>query len=362
MKLSHRAFDFAFRALMNSDCPDKVSKLFHLLIVGSLLKLYGYDDSIVAAGYLHEVLEYSDYKIEEISKLFGGNIASLILTCKKIDSSLDFDERVRQECKIYKNMPDKSKAIITADKISDLEKFKMEYLNDLVHLEDINVDEVKHYYEKILESLSFEFRSPLIDRLYRDIHSFYSTSYPSYNWTTYSRELNNLKEVLKSNSPYIIEITDNFGENKSDVKSIISDFINGDNYKLKVVEDADIKGLSIAERNLLVATAIDSNLLTQILDGKKVLLVSEFLYNILIHFSWLVKSENMTKETLNFYIESYTDDIKDLFSHVVISCKNNNKVVDSDALDNCTRLICGNDDNSEEFSDKFKVLKIGDQN
>ena len=47
--------------------PDK-PMIMHLIDVANIIKKYNYDDNIIAAGYLHDVIEDTKYKIDDIKR------------------------------------------------------------------------------------------------------------------------------------------------------------------------------------------------------------------------------------------------------------------------------------------------------
>lgn len=53
--------------------PDK-PMIIHSIVVGQLLESFGYDDNVVAAGYLHDVVEDTKYTIHNIEKEFCKEI------------------------------------------------------------------------------------------------------------------------------------------------------------------------------------------------------------------------------------------------------------------------------------------------
>ena len=55
--------------------PDK-PMIIHPISVAMILEQYGFDDRVIAAGYLHDVVEDTKYTIEDIEKEFGRDIAS----------------------------------------------------------------------------------------------------------------------------------------------------------------------------------------------------------------------------------------------------------------------------------------------
>lgn len=62
--------------------------IMHPISVGLLLESFGYDDNIIAAGYLHDVVENTKYTIDDIEKEFGNDIASLVISASETDKSL----------------------------------------------------------------------------------------------------------------------------------------------------------------------------------------------------------------------------------------------------------------------------------
>ena len=73
MDIKEKAKMFAIKAHMGQvrkSEPDK-PMIIHPLSVGMLLEEYGYDDNVIAAGYLHDVVEDTKYTIEDIEKYFS---------------------------------------------------------------------------------------------------------------------------------------------------------------------------------------------------------------------------------------------------------------------------------------------------
>ena len=95
MDIKEKAKMFAIKAHMGQVRKSELDKpmIIHPLSVGMLLEEYGYDDNVIAAGYLHDVVEDTKYTIEEIEKIFGKDIASLVMTASEPDKSLSWEER-----------------------------------------------------------------------------------------------------------------------------------------------------------------------------------------------------------------------------------------------------------------------------
>jgi len=67
----------------------------HSLRVANILEKFGYSEEVVIAATLHDLLEDSDTKVEEIEEKFGGEIADLVL-------ANSFDENITDKVERYK--------------------------------------------------------------------------------------------------------------------------------------------------------------------------------------------------------------------------------------------------------------------
>lgn len=77
MNVIEKAFTFATKVhdgQIRKTEPDK-PMIIHPISVANILKEYGFDDNVVAAGYLHDVVEDTKYTIEDIRDNFGDDIA-----------------------------------------------------------------------------------------------------------------------------------------------------------------------------------------------------------------------------------------------------------------------------------------------
>jgi (p)ppGpp synthase/HD superfamily hydrolase len=67
----------------------------HPIAVAQLLSDAGYDDTLIAAAYLHDVVEKTDVELDEIRERFGPNVAALI-DCLSEDPEIeDYSDRKR---------------------------------------------------------------------------------------------------------------------------------------------------------------------------------------------------------------------------------------------------------------------------
>lgn len=130
--------------------------IVHLFDVASILKLYEFDDNVIAAGFLHDNLEDTKVAKEGILNNFNEDILSLILGDTEVDKSLSWKERKTITINEAKALDLRHKSIIIADKISNLEDMLI-YFNKLGKKDfsafNQGFKEQKWYFENLYQSL-----------------------------------------------------------------------------------------------------------------------------------------------------------------------------------------------------------------
>lgn len=153
--------------------PDK-PYIMHPIGVANLLEQYGYDDMIVAAGYLHDVVEDTEYTISDIEREFGRTVACLVMGATEKDKTLPWIERKKQTIEKIKTLSFENKLVICADKINNLEdlifKFGKSGERDFSAFNG-NEEQKKWYYMGVFESLIYNEDSslPIFRRLKKDL-------------------------------------------------------------------------------------------------------------------------------------------------------------------------------------------------
>ena len=111
MNIKEKAKEFAIKAHKGQVRKNEKDKpmIMHPISVAELLEEYGYDDNVVAAGYLHDVVEDTKYTIEDIEKEFGKDIASLVMGASERDKSLSWEERKQHTIDETKILPLRNK-------------------------------------------------------------------------------------------------------------------------------------------------------------------------------------------------------------------------------------------------------------
>lgn len=120
MSLKQRALEFATKAHQGQTRKGSGEPYInHPIMVAEILELAGFSDEVVAAGYLHDVVEDTFVDIEEIHKLFGKQVSDLVSSHSE-DKSLTWEQRKAHTIKSLKTGTKDQKALIAADKYANL--------------------------------------------------------------------------------------------------------------------------------------------------------------------------------------------------------------------------------------------------
>ncbi len=357
MSLSDRALIFAIRAHDGAYRKDEKAKPFviHPMITGEILKEAGFDDAVIAAGYLHDVVEDTDYTIEDISRLFGGDVASLVITATNINHNLTWKEEKKQKIKNCLGLPVRNKAVIAADKIANLEEILTFSLkNKKVDFSNYGGDfnEQKWYYESVLENLEMDCDDPLLssllNRLYEDIIKVFYRDFNRIQPHDYIgkvdtkdakiNELILLKKIMNETKPFIIE----FSKNKPkeiDLFDLSTDFFNEESFKIKVANSSDIitneNILNLSERDSLLFAEMELRFLTEISKGLDLLIIEDNLFNKLTLIKRLIHQNIINLEDFKLYLDYFEKNI----NYVNINSYKENKKVPFNSISNYIDML-----------------------
>jgi len=262
MNLLKEACEFAVEAhrgqIRKSD-PEK-PMIIHPINVANILKEYGFDDEVVAAGFLHDVVEDTKYEISDIEEKFGSNVASLVMGATEPDKSLSWEERKTQTIERVKNLDLRHKALICADKISNLEDFRIvseikgdydfsafnrgfdsqkwynvEIYNSLI----LNEDETLPMFVRFKELIDYVFFNNEINNYIKD--KIFENKEAEYNELLKihfrKEEVYKMKQVLPSQVPYVIEFTGTPRTGKTSLINNLKDFFKKKGFKVQVLEE-----------------------------------------------------------------------------------------------------------------------------
>lgn len=98
--------------------PGNVPYISHLAAVALILSKAGYPDNVVIAGILHDILEDTSFKSEDLEKNFGREVLAMVLRVSE-NKSLPWADRKHQYLEQLKDASEHAKAISAADLLSN---------------------------------------------------------------------------------------------------------------------------------------------------------------------------------------------------------------------------------------------------
>ena len=324
--------------------------IIHPMNVANILEHYKFDDNVVAAGYLHDVVEDTKYELSDIKEKFGDDIASLVAGASEPDKSLSWEDRKQHTIDTIKTMDIRHKAIVCADKISNLEDLKIMFEINGNH--DFSAfkrgfDSQKWYYTEIYNSLiynedvNFEMFTrlkELIDYLFYDKKDKYvedivfdgrSEEFKILNKLHYQKEeLFKLKELLET-IPYVIEFTGTPRTGKTTLINNLYDFFKKKGFSVDVLEEfttskkykKEIYPLLKDKYKNIVNTEIPKYVLNQLEESinnkPDIIIVDRSLFDRLIWVDRLNLKDGMSDSEYLEYKKLYIPLIKDKIDIII---------------------------------------------
>lgn len=363
MDIKEKAKLFAIRAhigQVRKNEPDK-PMIIHPIGVGQLLESFGYDDNVIAAGYLHDVVEDTKYTIEDIEREFGKDIATLVMGASEPDKSLPWEDRKRHAIEETRTLPFRNKLVICADKINNLEdlflKFEKSGNRDFSAFK--RGEELQEwYYRSIYESLVagedkdlpiFLRLKDILDRVFaKKENLFFRDTIFADNQNYYEKlrqlhaqkiELQRLKSLVSLPKPFVIEFSgtprtgktttinnlyDFFKKGGFDV-SLIEEFTTSKTYKEKFKNK--LNQMSLGDSNIVIIEEVYRQLQNAISSGNEIILIDRSIndrqmwnYRRYIHgdmpeeqyLAARDKFSAISKELIDFLVITYADPLVSL--------------------------------------------------
>ena len=309
MSIKEKAKMFAIQAHMGQirkSEPDK-PMIIHPIGVGQLLESLGYDDNVVAAGYLHDVVEDTKYTIEDIQREFGKDVADLVTSASESDKSLSWETRKRHTIEHTKKLPFRNKLVICADKINNLEDLFLKF--EKTGNRDFSAfkrgEKVQEwYYTSIYESLIYgeDKDLPIFVRLKDILDKVFSREEDLFlrdtifvdNSDCYVRlrqlhaqkkELQKLKSLVSLQKPFVIEFSGTPRTGKTTTINNLYDFFKKGGFDVSLIEEfttskAYIEGfkykfnqMSLGDSNIAIIEEVYRQLQDAISSGKEIILI-----------------------------------------------------------------------------------------
>jgi (p)ppGpp synthase/HD superfamily hydrolase len=135
----------------------------HPMAVALILDRAGFDEAVVVAGLLHDVVEDTDVTIEQILEQFGDRVATAVAACseEKLDAQgqkRPWIDRKRDHLDQVASAGDDARAVVLADKLHNLVSIELD-LRDGVPVWDkfsVGRDQVLWYQRTMLDACACE--------------------------------------------------------------------------------------------------------------------------------------------------------------------------------------------------------------
>ena len=332
--------------------PDK-PMIMHPFSVGKVLEEYGYDDNVVVAGYLHDVIEDTKYTFDDIKEEFGEDVAHLVKGASEPDKSLSWEERKQHTISETKKLSLRNKVIICADKIDNLEdlmiKFQKSGQRDFSPFKR-GEEQQKWYYTSVYESLvAYEDEElPIFKRLRNVLDVVFNAKEDLYlkntifvdnekYYETLKRlhaqksELQKLKNLVKLSKPFVIEFSGTPRTGKTTIINNLNDFLKKGGFKTTIVDEfttskyykeefkEQYKGANSVDLNVAIIEEITKQLKNAISSDKEIILIDRSINDRQIWNYRLYARGDMDDEQYQDLKEEYRLLSKDLIDFLVIT-------------------------------------------
>ena len=318
--------------------------IIHPINVANILSEYGYDDNVVAAAYLHDVIEDTKYTKEDLLNEFNDDIVSLVLGATEEDKSLSWEERKTITIDKVKYLDLRHKAVVCADKISNLEDMRIIF--EIKGKKDFSAfkrgfDKQKWYYTEVYNSLIYNedenismfvrlklliddiFNDNKHDELERKIFKGLEEEYNKLIRLHYRKqEIYKMISVLDNNKPYVIEFTGTPRTGKTTLMNNLYDFFKKGGFTTSTLEEFttskrykkeiypklkdDYKNIINTEIPKYVLEDLDN----EINKNNDIILIDRSLFDRMIWMDRLYNKNGVTKEEYDNYIDEYIPIIK----------------------------------------------------
>ena len=195
-----KAIVFATNAHMGQvrKSEPSIPYIMHPIAVANMLMEYGADENVIAAAALHDVVEDTEYTLEDIKENFGADIAHLVECASEMDKTKSWEERKKEKIEAMRDKTLREKLIPTADKIHNIESLKRIF--DKKGYKDFSSfkrgeEKQEWYFRGIYKSLVYgeNKNNPLFKRLENSINDVFDRTMEEYKNKQENKEEENVR-------------------------------------------------------------------------------------------------------------------------------------------------------------------------
>jgi predicted HD phosphohydrolase len=144
---------------------DRAPFILHPLEVAALLTSRGFDDEVIAAGLLHDVVEGTDTDVDEVRRRFGDRIADIVATVSE-DESIDgyVERKAALRAAVAAAGPD-AQGVYLADKVAKARELRAKAALLPASLDEPDLQRRLEHYERSFEALRDTGNRSLVEAL-----------------------------------------------------------------------------------------------------------------------------------------------------------------------------------------------------
>jgi (p)ppGpp synthase/HD superfamily hydrolase len=131
----------------------------HPMAVALILDRAGFDELVVIAGLLHDLVEDTDVTLESIREQFGDQVASIVGACSEVKldeqgNKRPWIDRKRDHLAEIVSASDEVQAVVLADKLHNLLSMKLDLVEGRPVWQTFNAgkEQVLWYYRAMLDA------------------------------------------------------------------------------------------------------------------------------------------------------------------------------------------------------------------
>jgi hypothetical protein len=150
----------------------EIPYIVHPYAVAMILMKAGCNEELIVAGLLHDIIEDTTLKFEDIEREFGVKVAEIVVGCSEPDKSLSWKERKEHTLHYLKTAPEEIRLVACADKLHNVRSIRMdlETIGNIVW-DRFNTGKKQQawYYNGLIKSLGYSSRFNLLDQLHDEV-------------------------------------------------------------------------------------------------------------------------------------------------------------------------------------------------
>ena len=315
MNIKDKAKEFAINAHKGQIRKSNKEKpmIIHPINVADILSEYGFDDNVVAAGYLHDVIEDTKYIVKDLD-LRHKSIVCADKISNLEDMRIIFETRGEKDFSAFKRGYEKQKWYYT------------EVYNSLICNEDKNYP----MFARLKLLIDDVFDNNKHDDLERKIFEGKEEEYSKLIKLHYKKqEIYKMMKVLNNKFTYVIEFTGTPRTGKTTLINNLYDFFKKGKFNTKVLEEFTTSQrykkeiypkLKIEYKNV-INTEIPKYVLNDLNDtidkNYDVIIIDRSLFDRMIWMDRLYSKNGVSKEEYDNYINEYVPIIKNKIDIVI---------------------------------------------